>query len=179
MAHHYPNIDSSLSKTTNSSDTSQQPISAKKLQTRNIRNNTSRKRTTNKQQQQQQQQISKQSTKEDEVVHNPKIPPPPPDIPQLFDNSAKNDTSQNLKDIINARKNLPRDMESTLIPSNPHDSMMKIIRSGVKLRTVTNAKTKINPNSSLSDNAHASLLKAVANISLSTQDSDSDDDHTW
>ena len=69
-------------------------------------------------------------------------------------------------------------MESTLMPSNPHDSMMRVIRSGVKLRSVRNEKTKVNQNAALSDNAHASLLKAVASISLSTQDSDSDDDHT-
>ena len=65
------------------------------------------------------------------------------------------------------------------MPSNPHDSMMRVIRSGVKLRSVRNEKTKVNQNAALSDNAHASLLKAVASISLSTQDSDSDDDHTW
>ena len=175
MAHHYPNIDSSLSKTTNSVN-SQQPTAAKKLQTRNIRY-TSRNRTTNKQQQH----TSKQSTKEVEKVEVPdnRIPVPPPDIPQISDNSVKNDTSQTLKDIINARKKLPRDMESTLLPSNPHESMMQIIRSGVKLRSAKNEKKKIIPNSALSDNAHASLLKAVASISLSTQDSDSDDDHAW
>ena len=130
---------------------------------------------------QQQRRISEQSPKEDEKaeVPNYKIPAPPPDIPQIPDDSAKNDTSQKLKDIINARKNLPKDMESTLMPSNPHDSMMRVIRSGVKLRSVRNEKTKVNQNAALSDNAHASLLKAVASISLSTQDSDSDDDHTW
>ena len=176
MAHHYPSIDSSLSISISSSNPEQKPT-VKKLQTRAIRGNTNRNMQRNKSKQKQ-----NSSTSRLTEVTNYKIPNPPPDMPK--EENTTNETTQKLTDIINARKNLPKDLESTLIPSNPHDSMMKIIRSGVKLRPAKLDKlNKLNPNASLSDDAHASLLKAVASISLSTQDSDSDttngDDANW
>ena len=179
MAHHYPSIDSSLSISVSASNSEQKPI-VKKLQTRTIRN-TNNNMQRNRSKQKQDISTTSRPTKKATVAHY-NIPDPPPDIPK--EDNKPNQTSQNLTDIINARKKIPEDLESTLIPTNPHESMMKIIRSGVKLRpSRLNNLTKLNSNASLGDGAHASLLKAVASISLSTQDSDSDtpdaEDSNW
>ena len=182
MAHHYPSIDSSLSISVSSPNPEHKPA-VKKLQPRAIRGNTNNNMQRNRSKQKQTITTTLTQTKQTTQVAQHNIPDPPPDMPK--EDNKTNKKSQKLTDIINARKNLPTELESTLTPpTNPHESMMQVIRSGVKLRPAkSNRLSKIKQNASLSDGAHASLLKAVASISLSTQDSGSDspdaEDSNW
>ena len=177
MAHHYPSIDSSISLSVNSENSGEKKNRIKKLQPRTIRNSGNTTRSRGKPNTNMTQENVNKNKENNTPTPNYNIPPPPPDIPSSFKEDENKVKKINLSK--NVSQKLPTQKAAT---QNPHETMMKMIRSGIRLKPTQHDKLD-SPSTTLTSDAHASLLKVVATIGLSTQDSDSDspngEDSNW